>query len=195
MIELNEKTAEDLNDLLEYSSSLSMEQYFNVGHYTSDVLEGKQTSEKYEYYMSLTKLAERLMRKYDAKWVGIDKYGDIRSTWETRAFLNQGGFYTILDKEKRDERLTQNIMNTNKISIINAVATFVFGIIVTITTIKTCDREKRRDYREQQKEERELKRDTLRAKHASEADEKISALQKTIDSIKNARSTYYDVVP
>lgn len=189
MIELDEKSAQDLNDLFEYADSLPMMQKFSIGHYTSDVL-GGQTKASYTYYMSLKLLAQRLMRKYDAKWLLIDEMGDMWSSWETRAFLDQGGFFALLEKEKQEKELNRNIIRTNNASRINVIATIIFGLIVTLTTILTCQRESRKENRE----ERQLLQDSVQQLQQSRHDSLYEKylLRKVLDSLTSSKAKVYD---
>lgn len=127
MIELDEKYAQDLNDLFEYADSLPMMMKFSVGHYTMDVL-GNQTKISYTYYMSLKLLAQRLMRKYDAKWLLIDEMGDMWASWETRAFLDQGGFVTLLNKEKQKWADAHPLADKFRTGAITALFSLIVGI-------------------------------------------------------------------
>jgi hypothetical protein len=113
--------------------------------------------------------------------------------WQFKGFEAQR--QAIADKESLDNKLIKSSIKSNRASIINAITTIIFGILVTTTTLLTCKREANRDTRELQK----LKQDSIKELRLSAHDslyEKflLRISQDAVDSAINARLNKVDSV-
>jgi hypothetical protein len=106
-MELTLANARDLDRLLSYAATLPKDEQGKgepVLHnqYVKEVLKDDD-KETYFYYIYLTQSAFKIKDKYDANWFSQDNDAHIRANAATKEFLKNGGFVSLIEKERHKE--------------------------------------------------------------------------------------------
>lgn len=120
-----------------------------------------------------------------------DSLSNIENSDISTCMTGAGKFYLETEITSANQaRLDNSILITNKLTWMNIFATIGFGIIVTITQLLTCNREKLRDYREERKLNRDSSGQEIQLRHDSLYENKVVHILEDIrDSLPNLKIT------